>query len=112
MVILKALMFLLLLWHWTSCVWFFINQLEYNSYPVTWLKKFNVQARPTSEQYLLSMYYVIKIVTGVGQSDMIAYNNLERIIFMLIINVGDALFAFAFGLIAQVQMHVFENSSF
>jgi hypothetical protein len=46
------------------------------------------------------MYYTIKIVTGVGQSDMIAYNNLERICFILIINVGDALFAIAFGLIS------------
>ena len=48
------------------------------------------------------MYYVIKIVTGVGQSDMIAYNNLERVAFMLIINIGDALFAIAFGLFAEV----------
>ena len=53
---------------------------------------------------------MIKIVTGVGQSDMIAYNNLERICFIIMINIGDALFAIAFGLIAQVQMHISENS--
>lgn len=58
------------------------------------------------------MYYEVKIVTGVGQGDMIAYNNLERIVFCLIINIGDALFAIAFGLIAEVQMHLFENSEF
>jgi len=33
---------------------------------------------------------------------MIAYNDLERIVFMIIINIGDALFAIAFGLVAQV----------
>ena len=43
---------------------------------------------------------------------MIAYNNLERVIFMLIINTGDALFAIAFGLIAEVQMHISRSSEF
>jgi len=60
----------------------------------------------------MSMYYVIKIVTGLGQSDMIAYNDLERICFILIINLGDAVFAMTFGLIAQIQMHISENSHF
>ena len=49
----------------------------------------------------------MKIVTGVGQSDMITYNDLEKICFLLIINVGDTLFAFAFGLIASIQLHIF-----
>jgi hypothetical protein len=48
------------------------------------------------------MYYVIKIVTGVGQEDMITYNDIERIAFLIIMNIGDALFAFAFGLIASI----------
>jgi hypothetical protein len=77
---------------------------------LTWSKKFDLPNKTISERYLYSMYYVIKIVTGVGQSDMIAYNNLERICFIIMINIGDALFAIAFGLIAQVQMHISENS--
>lgn len=79
---------------------------------MTWIKKFDLFNKTLSEQYLYSMYYVIKIVTGVGQSDMIAYNNLERICFIIIINIGDALFAIAFGLISQVQFHISDNSSF
>jgi len=55
---------------------------------------------------------VIKIVTGVGQSDMITYNNLERVCFMIIINIGDTLFAFAFGLIASIQMHISNHNEF
>lgn len=51
---------------------------------------------------MLSIYYVIKAVTGVGYPDMIAYNNIEKIIFILIINLGDALFAIAFGMIADL----------
>ena len=33
---------------------------------------------------------------------MITYNNLERVCIILIINMGDTLFAFAFGLIANI----------
>lgn len=31
---------------------------------------------------------------------MAAYNNLERVIYMIIINIGDAIFGYSFGLIA------------
>jgi hypothetical protein len=33
---------------------------------------------------------------------MVALNDIERVAVMLIINVGDALFAFAFGLLASI----------
>jgi hypothetical protein len=102
MVVFKAFMFLMILWHWVSCSWYLINVFEYDSFEVTWVKQFNIYGKLLSQQYLQSMYYVIKIVTGVGQSDMIAYNNLERIIFIIFINIGDALFAIAFGLVAQI----------
>ena len=43
---------------------------------------------------------------------MITYNNFERICYNFIINIGDTLFAFAFGLIASIQMHLSKNSEF
>ena len=112
MVVFRAFLFLCLLWHWTSCAWYYVNVLEEGHYAQTWFSTFGIRAMKTSQQYLRCAYYVIKIVTGVGQSDMIAYNNLERIVFVIIINIGDALFAIAFGLVAQVQMHISENSEF
>lgn len=60
----------------------------------------------------MSFYYIMKCVTTVGQSDMITYNNFERICYNFIINIGDTLFAFAFGLIASIQMHLSKNSEF
>jgi hypothetical protein len=58
------------------------------------------------------MYFVIKVVTGVGQHDLITYNDVERVAFLIIINIGDALFAFAFGLIASIQLHITENNEY
>lgn len=88
-----------------------MNLLE-SSYPLTWVKKFGIQDMNVSQQYLLSIYYVIKLVTGVGQSDMSTYNDLERIVFIIITNIGDAFFGYAFSLVADAQLLVFENSTF
>ena len=43
---------------------------------------------------------------------MIAYNNLERNAFIVIIVIGDVVFAISLGLIAEVQMHIYDNSEF
>jgi len=108
----KSFLIFYFAWHTTSALWYFINIMEEDLFPLTWAKQFKMTDRPIGERYLMSMYYVIKIVTGLGQSDMIAYNDLERICFILIINLGDAVFAMTFGLIAQIQMHISENSHF
>jgi hypothetical protein len=107
MYILKTILILFLLWHWTACFWFFINKrIELGLYENNWYNTFKLYEKDLIEMYLLTFYYVIKIVTGVGQSDMITYNDLERICFMIMINIGDTLFAFAFGLIASIQLHI------
>ena len=67
MFIFKAILIGFLLWHWTTCAWFFINyRIENDLYELTWLKNFNILQRTYGQQYLLSTYFVIKIVTGVG----------------------------------------------
>lgn len=111
MFIIKAILILYLLWHWTACFWFFMNKrIELEIYENTWYDTFKLGNKLIIEQYLLSFYFVIKIVTGVGQSDMISYNDLERVCFMLMMNIGDTLFAFAFGLFASITMHISENN--
>eukprot|EP00347_Sterkiella_histriomuscorum_P000063 403377328 len=111
--IVKTILILYLLWHWTACFWLFINKrIEPSFYKETWYTTFKLDDKQVIEQYLLSFYYVIKVVTGVGQSDMITYNDLERVCFMIMINIGDTLFAFAFGLIASIQMQISQNNEF
>lgn len=98
--ILSSIFYLLLLWHWTSCIWFFINHTIEKDAIMTWEKVNNLQNLPFEHQYVFSIYYVIKLVAGVGSGESYATNILERLISCLIILVGDVLFAVAFGLIA------------
>ena len=67
MYIMKTILILYLLWHWTACFWFFINKrIEPDLYEFTWHKVFRMDEKDLIDQYLLAIYYVIKIVTGVG----------------------------------------------
>lgn len=110
-IFLRAAFVLFIVWHSTSCFWFFVNNLEM-SQPLTWVKKFGIQDMTVSQQYLRCIYYTIKLVTGVGQSDMSTYNDIERIVFIIITNIGDSIFGFAFSLVADAQLLVMENSTF
>ena len=104
--ILSSLFYLILLWHWTSCIWFFINDTIEKNYVMTWEKVNNLTDSPFTDRYVFSMYYVIKLVAGVGSGESYATNILERLISCLIVLVGDVLFAVAFGLIAAYAFSV------
>lgn len=52
------------------------------------------------------MYCVINVVSSVGYGDFFAHNDVERMFIVFMINMADALFALAFGLIAAITMHI------
>ena len=53
---------------------------------------------------MFAIYYTMNIVTSVGYGDMFPTNDVERACTMVIILVGDALFAFAFGMMASLAL--------
>lgn len=58
---------------------------------------------------MLSIYCVINVVSSVGYGDFFAMNDVERLFIVFMINMADALFALAFGLIAAITMHISQN---
>jgi len=52
---------------------------------------------------------VINVVSSVGYGDFFAHNDIERMFIVFMINMADALFALAFGLIAAITMHISQN---
>jgi len=107
--IIKAILLLYFLWHWTACLWFFINSQIEKEGALSWIEYHGLRTRPLKEQYLMSFYMVMNVVSSVGYGDMFAMNDLERLYIVFMINLGDALFALAFGLIAAISMHMSQS---
>ena len=104
------MLLLYFLWHWTACLWYFINSNIEKDWDHCWMKDHGLQNKTIKDQYLMSFYFVMNVVSSVGYGDMYARNDLERMYIVFMIDLGDALFALAFGLIAAVSMHISQNS--
>jgi hypothetical protein len=96
----KTILFLVYLWHWAACIWFFTNnEIEDQD---RWMDYNNLVGESLTRQYLFSIYFTMNIVTSVGYGDMFGTSDNERIITCMIIITGDALFAVAFGMMASL----------
>eukprot|EP00357_Protocruzia_adherens_P001203 CAMPEP_0115029576 /NCGR_PEP_ID=MMETSP0216-20121206/37099_1 /TAXON_ID=223996 /ORGANISM="Protocruzia adherens, Strain Boccale" /LENGTH=919 /DNA_ID=CAMNT_0002406219 /DNA_START=122 /DNA_END=2880 /DNA_ORIENTATION=- len=102
--IFKTILFFFYLWHWSACVWFFINTKVEDEDVFTWYDYNQIEKKRFSEQYLYAIYFVMNIVTSVGYGDMFGTTDLEKLTTIFIILIGDALFAVAFGMLASISM--------
>ena len=102
--VLKILTFFILLWHTSSCLWFYINLIVgKDPKNQTWFLDNQLETKTFSEKYIFAIYYTMMIVTA-GYGDLLPTNDIERIWTMILILLGDALFAFAFGMMASLAL--------
>lgn len=109
--ILKAILFLCILWHWASCLWFFTSLYINSEQDFTWIEYNELDTSPLYKQVLFCYYTIMNVVSTVGYGDMFPMTDVERIFIILLINSGDALFAVAFGLIAGITLQASNNKS-
>jgi hypothetical protein len=100
--LIKTILFLVFLWHTSSCVWFFVNLEVDPDTAFTWADYHGVENDSLYKQYLMATYFTMNIVTSVGYGDMFGTTDNERLTTCLIILTGDALFAVAFGMMASL----------
>jgi hypothetical protein len=100
--VVKTLLFLLYLWHWSSCTWFFVNDSVESDSKFRWIDLHDLSNETLLIQYLYSIYFTMNIVTSVGYGDMYGTTDTERVVTCLIILTGDALFAVAFGMMVNL----------
>lgn len=102
---LKSLFFLSLLMHWFSCLWFFSVRAQ-DEVP-SWQEDEDLAGQAeSSHKWVKSMYYVMNVVTGTGFSDSWPITSLEICLTMLLILVGNILFAIAFGLLSSLSLTI------
>ena len=108
--IIRAGLLLFCLSHWTACLWFLVDDRLGSAYPESWITYNELDREGLGVRYMKTLYLVINIVSSVGYGDMFATNDLERMMVVFMINLGDCLFAVAFGLIAGISLNMTNNS--
>lgn len=111
MQVIKAMLFLSLTCHFAGCLWFWFNFYGQPDKDTTWMEFNGLDHTQLYRKVLLSYYTIINIVATVGYGDMFPMTDAERLFFVFLINMGDAVFAVAFGLIAGISMQASKNRS-
>jgi hypothetical protein len=86
--VIKSAVAFYFLWHWTASAWFYLNKYVEGDGVNTWIQDQNLNQQKLSQQYLMSVYYIINIVTSVGYGDMFPMTNIERLFTCFLINTG------------------------
>jgi len=96
----NPLALLFFIWHMSSTMWMWFNLVIEGDREITWLKFLELGQFNIVTQYAYCLHFTMNIATTTGFSEQIVYNNGERLVYILLTYVGNALFALAFGLMA------------
>ena len=101
--ILKSILVVAFVWHWTSCAWYFIDYSYFENHPNvdTWMSVKSLNTQGLSIKILDSLLFTMSIATSTGYAEHRIYTDYERLIWIIIIYIGNALFAFGFGLMSS-----------
>lgn len=83
--------------HILGCVWFMLTNNDYSKGEVDWIAVSNSTTKSTTTKYLLSLYFVFTTMTTVGFGDIVATNDLEMGICVLLMIIGAAIFGYIAG---------------
>lgn len=115
LIITKPLLFLMFIWHFTSCLWSWLDLFNDRD-AHSWYNTLDLYSIGLKYKYMFSLLFTMNIATTTGYPEMIVYNNYERALYILFIYFGVALFALSFGLFSantkalpEKYEHVFEE---
>lgn len=83
--------------HILGCVWYMLTSTDYSKGNVDWVAVTNSTDKSTTTKYLLSLYFVFTTMTTVGFGDIVATNDLEMGICILLMIIGAAIFGYIAG---------------
>lgn len=106
----SAIFIVLLLSHFTACMWFFTAKLENFNYD-TWVWRYGMENEPNFRLYLMGLYYAITTLTTVGYGDVAAGTSGERFICILWMMFGVAFYSLLAGTLASMLTSMDEKAS-
>jgi len=96
-------------WHLSSTFWMWFNLVIEESSSDSWIAFLELAKLELPRRYIYCLYFTMNLATTTGYSEGIIYNENERIVFLFLIYLGNALFAVAFGLMAASSKSIPEK---
>ena len=98
------LLYIVMMAHWIACTWHFVGISIDDDETDSWLVRYNLYRLSTAERYVASLYWAITTMLTVGYGDITPDTMLERIVNILCMLIGCAMFAYSMnsvGIILQ-----------
>lgn len=99
--IIISLILILLLIHFTSCIWNFLPKLE-NNCPETWVFRKKQMDKSNGELYLTGIYFAVTTIFTVGFGDYSAYTQPEMVLCIILEIVGIGFYSFVLGVMTSL----------
>nr|CCA14527.1 Voltagegated Ion Channel (VIC) Superfamily putative [Albugo laibachii Nc14] len=109
--IIKIGLAMLFISHLVACLWFYIARSGYShgSHPPNWIDSLDQSGNVSDQdalQYLVSVYWAIITMSTIGFGDVVAQNDLERLVNVLIMALGVSLFGYVIGTISTLVANI------
>lgn len=84
--------------HFISCIFSWTLLVEpKKSFEYNFFDFLELQDASFSIKYMISLDFILSIATTTGYPELIIYNDYERVVFIIMVYIGDALFALILG---------------
>lgn len=90
-----------MLQHVTACLWIFIGKMDDNS-KNTWIYKKGLTDDDEIDIYITAFYFTVTTLVTVGYGDITAYNNVEKLMCIMLMMLGVVAFSLTTGALSSI----------
>ena len=109
--ILKFVIFIAYLAHWTGCVFYFVAAENLDTGTVTWIDEQGLRDAEFGDLYVTAFYFSLTTLTTIGYGDVVPVSIAERVVAVFAMIVGSCVFAYGITTIITLVQNINKASA-